>query len=59
MNKQIFLINIFTQKNLIKNPPNFPDLTFLFETLWGIITERVKNELPENLEELTKYMFDE
>ena len=46
-------------KNWIQNPPNSPDLAYPIETLWGILKERVKNRLPENLEELTRYMFEE
>ena len=53
------LLNEIFKKNWIQNPPNSPDLAYPIEDLWGILKNRVKRRNPQNIEELTEFMFEE
>lgn len=46
-------------KTWIQNPPNSPDIVYPIEDLWGILKNRVKRRNPQNLDELTIFMFEE
>ena len=52
-------MNEIFKKNWIQNPPNSPDLAYPIEDLWGILKNRVKRRNPQNIEELTEFMFEE
>ena len=57
-NRQL-IIDLFGEKNFLQNPPNFPDLAYPIESIWGYIKPRIKKRNPGTLEELKKVALEE
>ena len=54
LNKQLFW-----EDSLIQNYPNFPDLAYHIETLWGKIKSLIKRKAPKSLNNLKRYTLEE